>query len=379
MASEFLHHLGHRVAAGLVVVPSGTNAPFNTRTNIDVIEAGHPTPDEGSERAGRRALALAAGTPAEACLVVLLSGGASALVAAPADGVTLEEKRTVTRELLRAGADICALNTVRKHLSIVKGGRLAADCRAPVVTLAISDVVGDDPSAIASGPTVPDPTSFSDALTALRDHGVQDRIPAAVLRHLEAGTRGERAESPKPGDSRLRRSRFHLIGSARNAIEGAAGAAGSLGYSVHVHATAVVGEARDAALAHLETAARILHDLPRPACILSSGETTVTVSGTGRGGRNQEFALASAPLMRSLGEVAAIASLGTDGIDGPTDAAGAIADTTTVERARHAGLRPLSDYLDNNDAYTCFSALGDLVRTGPTGTNVGDIQVILVA
>lgn len=381
MAATILERESDRISSGLIAVPSGSVVTLGhpTTKGVDVIEAGHPVPDEGSQKAGISALEIAASTPSEGCLVVLISGGASALMAAPAEGLTLEDKQAVTRLLLQAGADIHALNTVRKHLSRVKGGLLAAACPGAVQTLAISDVVGDDPSAIASGPTVADPTSFHDALSVASQYGVRDQMPASVRRHLEAGARGERAETPKPNDPRLARSTIRLIGRARDAVAGAKAAAESLGYAVAIRTEPVVGEARDAARTQINDAARLLRGMPRPACILSSGETTVTVKGRGRGGRNQEFALACVQLIGSLGAAAVVTSIGTDGVDGPTDAAGAMADTTSLDRAGRAGLGTPASFLDHNDAFTFFVALGDLVRTGPTGTNVGDIQIVLVA
>jgi hydroxypyruvate reductase len=381
MAATILERESDRISSGLIVVPSGTVVTPGRPTpkGVDVIEAGHPVPDEGSQKAGIRALEIAASAPADGSLVVLISGGASSLLAAPAEGLTLEDKQSVTRLLLQAGADIRALNTVRKHLSRVKGGLLAAACPGAIQTLAISDVVGDDPSAIASGPTVADPTSFHDALSAVGRYGVRDQMPASVLRHLEAGARGERPETPKPNDPRLARSTFRLVGRARDAVDGAKTAAESLGYAVAIRTEPVVGEAREAARSQINDVAGLLRGMPRPACILSSGETTVTVKGSGRGGRNQEFALACVQLIGSLGAAAVVASIGTDGVDGPTDAAGAIADTASLDRAGHAGLGTPASFLDHNDAFTFFSALGDLVRTGPTGTNVGDIQIVLVA
>ncbi|MBI3262764.1 MAG: DUF4147 domain-containing protein [Acidobacteria bacterium] len=381
MAAAILESEADRISSGIIVVPSGSAGTLGrpAARGVEVIEAGHPIPDTGSQRAGVRALEIAANTPSDQCLVVLISGGASALLAAPAEGITLEDKQILTRVLLQAGADIHALNTVRKHLSCVKGGLLAAACPGQTHTLAISDVVGDTPSALASGPTVADPTSFHDALKVVVDHGVRDRMPASILRYLELGTREERPETPKPRDPRLARSAFRLVGHARDAVDGARSAATSLGYAVAIWTDAVVGEARDAARAHIDDAAGRLRDMPRPACILSSGETTVTVKGSGRGGRNQEFALACVQRMGSLGAAALVASVGTDGVDGPTDAAGAIADTSTFHRAGCAGLGTPDSFLERNDAFSFFAALGDLVRTGPTGTNVGDLQIVLVA
>jgi glycerate 2-kinase len=402
------HASGPRIRTGLVIAPSTAVAapPF------ELLTGGHPTPTVGSEHAGRRALALAASLEADDVLLVLLSGGASALMAVPAEGVSLDDKRQTTALLLRAGADIQALNTVRKHISAIKGGRLAAASRGIVRTLAISDVVGDDPSVIASGPTVADATTFGDALGVLERCGSAAAFPAPVVAHLRAGARGEIPETPGPGDARLERSTAMVIGSRRDAAVGAADAARRRGYHVIQLPDPVVGEARTAGPALLRAAVALAAGLPRPACIISTGETTVRVTGGGAGGRNQEFALAAADLLARLGkgdgsifataatgdenlrltgEIGvekgdgslyrgiALASVGTDGIDGPTNAAGAVADTSTIDRARAAGLRSPSHYLDHNDAYPYFAALGDLIVTGPTGTNVGDLQVILIS
>ena len=375
MAAAAAGVLGSQIAAGLVIAPADTSVP----APFELIVGGHPTPTAGSERAGRRALELAASCAADAHLLVLISGGASAMMAVPADGVTLEDKRQTTDRLLRAGADIHALNTVRKHLSAIKGGRLAAATPAPCTTLAISDVVGDDLSVIASGPTVPDETSFADALDVLARFGGVEAFPAAVIARLEAGARGATAETPKPGDARLERSSASVIGGRREAMAGAAAAAEARGYHVIRFDDPVIGDARSSAVSHLRVAMALAASAPRPACIVSSGETTVHVTGRGRGGRNQEFALALVGALASVGTPAVFGSAGTDGVDGPTDAAGAVADSTTAARARAAGLARASDYLDNNDAYAYFAALGDLIHTGPTGTNVGDLQVMLIA
>lgn len=347
---------------------------------VDPSNAGHPIPDAGSERGGRRALAVAESVDEHETLLVLLSGGASALMAVPAEGLSLDDKQAATRQLLRAGADIRALNTVRKHLSAIKGGWLAARTRGACHTLVISDVVGDDLSAIASGPTVGDASTFADALAVIRRFGGEDAYPPSVAARLRAGARGvaDIAETPKPGDRRLARSAATIIGSRPDAMAGAAACAAALGYRVVRIDEAVVGEARAAAAAHLHAAVAAAAGVGRPACVISSGETTVQVTGCGSGGRNQEFALAAAEPIASLSSPALLGSVGTDGIDGPTDAAGAWVDSRTLGGAAAAGLRPATFLADNN-AYAFFDALGHLIRTGPTGTNVGDLQVILLA
>jgi hydroxypyruvate reductase len=291
--------------------------------------------------------------------------------------LTLEDKRQTTAVLLRAGADIGSLNTVRKHLSAIKGGWLAAAASSDCLTLAVSDVVGDDPSLIGSGPTVADASMFEDAIVALDRFGGAEAYPARVVSYLAAGARGERPETPGPGDGRLARAETLVIGSRRDAMRGAAEEAARRGYGVLVLDSAIVGEAREAATAHVDDLEARAVATRRPLCVVSSGETTVRVTGSGRGGRNQEFALAAGCALRRLAPAAA-ASVGTDGIDGPTDAAGAIVDSDTFDRAQRAGLASPSAFLRDNDAYSFFDALDDLIRTGPTGTNVGDLQVVLL-
>lgn len=368
---------GPRVRAGLVIGPPGAGGavlPF------ELVVGGHPMPTGESERAGRRALAVAAELQPDESLLVLLSGGASALMAVPAAGLTLADKQATTRHLLRAGATIHELNTVRKHLSASKGGWLAAAAPGACRTFAISDVVGDDPSVIGSGPTVPDTSTFRDAFDVLQRYaGVAgDAYPRAVLDRMAGGLRGEVPDTPKPDDARLARSVMSVIGGRRHAMDGASAAAASRGYHVIRIDDAVVGEARASAVAHLRAALARATDAGRPACIVSSGETTVRVTGDGIGGRNQEFALACAEVLAASGAPAVLASIGTDGIDGPTDAAGALVDATTLDRARAARLDPAA-FLSRNDTYHFFEALGDLITTGPTGTNVGDLQIFLLA
>jgi hydroxypyruvate reductase len=345
---------------------------------VEAYVSGHPVPDESSVRAGTRALDQATRTSAGDLFLVLLSGGASALMAAPAPGVSLADKQEATGRLLRAGADIHALNAVRKHLSRAKGGRLAAAAAATTVCLAVSDVVGDDTAVIGSGPAVADPSTFADALGVLDRFGGRGAYPAAVAGWLARGATTGTGESPKPGDARLARARTHVIASRTEAMRGAAAEAERRGFNVVVYGPPVVGEARDAALAHVARAAEAARRAPARLCFVSAGETTVTVRGRGRGGRNQEFVLACVPALATWRRPAVVVSQGTDGIDGPTDAAGAVADGTTLARADRAGLQPPAAFLAENDAYRFFAALGDLVMTGPTGTNVGDVQVIVV-
>jgi hydroxypyruvate reductase len=277
---------------------------------------------------------------------------------------------------MEQSADIYELNTVRKHLSAIKGGQLAIAARGTVLTLAVSDVVGDDLSVIASGPTVADDSTYADALAILNARGGEGAYPRAVVERLRRGTAGDVPETPASGDVRLQRAISRVIGPQRGAITGAEVAARSLGYHVHVVREPVTGEARESAVAHVRRVAAEAGTLPRPFCVISSGETTVTVRGRGRGGRNQEFTLAMAGVLDELGDNVAAASIGTDGIDGPTDAAGAIVDSTTLQRAREAGLA-VDDFLKDNNTYAFFERLDDLIKTGPTATNVGDLQVIL--
>jgi hydroxypyruvate reductase len=338
----------------------------------------HPIPDDRSVAAALAARDIAAAGRDDDLLVLLLSGGASALMALPAHGISLRDKQRTSELLLHDGAEVHALNAVRKHLSAIKGGQLAAVAGGSVLTLAVSDVVGDDLSAIGSGPTVPDATTFGDALEILDRHGGRHRYPQAVIARLMDGVGGHALETPKPGDLRLARSTPLIIGGARTAVAGARAAAEDRGYVVHVIDAPLVGEARAAARDFLDSAAQVLRRSTGPVCVLASGETTVRVSGTGKGGRNQECALAMADGIGHLAAAAVAASVGTDGVDGPTDAAGGIVDSTTLARARAAGIGSPEGYLNDNNSYAFFDSLGDLIRTGPTDTNVGDLQIILV-
>lgn len=381
---------GKAAAAMLAAFDAVAPAPVRQRVGIgpglapalDVplewFAAGHPLPTPASVEAARRALEVARKTEAGELLLVLLSGGGSALMALPAPGISLDDKQRTSRVLMDHGADIHELNTVRKHLSAIKGGQLAAAAGGPVLTLAVSDVVGDDLSVIASGPTVADESTFAAALDVIARRGGEAAYPRSVTARLQEGARGLLPETPKAGDPRLADSRALVIGPQRGAVEGARRAAEDLGYEVYVIAEPITGEARVVGAAHVERAAALAEGRRGAACIISSGETTVTVTGGGRGGRNQEFAFAMAGALARLGLLAAAASVGTDGIDGPTDAAGAVVDPDTFVRARRAGIAAPDDYLRDNDTYAFFDRIGDLVRTGPTSTNVGDLQVVLL-
>jgi glycerate 2-kinase len=364
------------IARGVIAGPQVGHAPISDV--FESFDAGHPDPNAQSAAAGARALALAREARAVGgWLVVLLSGGASALLAAPAAGITLDDKLATARALMRAGASIGPLNCVRKHLSDIKGGQLAA-AAGRTVTLAISDVHGpieDDPAVIGSGPTIGDPTTFAEAAAIV--HDVPD-IPSNVRDRLERGARGEVPETIKPGDPRLAASSYEIIGNRRTAVAGAKAAAESLGYVTVEVVEPVQGEARIASRALVALARKLAGSAERPLCILAGGETTVTVRGQGLGGRNQEFVLSAIPAIETLGRAAVLASVGTDGIDGPTDAAGALIDSDTLVRAARLGL-DWESALDGNDAYHFFQPLGDLLRWGPTGTNVGDVQLLLLA
>ena len=362
------------IANGVIAGPRvGTN-PLDS--SFEWFNAGHPFPNAHSVAAAARALELAQQSREHGWLVVLLSGGASALLAAPAEGLTLDDKMETARVLMKAGLSIEPLNRVRKHLSRVKGGRLAV-AASRTLTLAISDVHGpvpDDPSVIGSGPTVADPSTYADALQIVAG---LDGIPARVRQYLEQGAQGSLPETVKPGDPRLVDTVYAVIGNRRAALDGARAAAESLGYDVVEIDDPIVGEARVASLAFVSRASQLAAGGDRRICLLGAGETTVTVKGNGSGGRNQEFALAAVALLETLGKPAVLASAGTDGVDGPTDAAGAVVDSGTASRACQLQL-DWESALARNDAYHFFEPLGDLLEWGPTGTNVGDVQVMLI-
>jgi glycerate 2-kinase len=362
------------------VVTTHSTEAVNT-PGVRTFAAGHPSPNADSAAAGEAALELAQASRDRGGLLVLLSGGASAMLVAPAPGITLEEKVATTTRLMHAGAPIHELNCVRKHLSRIKGGKLAAAARR-TITLALSDVhapVADDPSVIGSGPTVADDTTFADALEIVSRYGIT--LPATVRAHLERGAIGQADETIKSGDRRLDASTYTLVGNRWMAVDGAARAAESAGYRVVVFPDPAMGEAREAARRFVEAAVEVTRGATQPMCVIGSGETTVTVRGTGLGGRNQEFGLAGAaelPPLEAGDRTAVLASAGTDGIDGPTDAAGVVVDAETLSRGAAAGL-DWHAALDNNDAYHFAAATGDLIIWGPTGTNVGDLHVLLLA
>jgi glycerate 2-kinase len=373
MAAAFAAVAGDRIRDGIVI---GTHLPIALPTHLEWIPSSHPLPDARSVAAGRRAIEIAQRTDYDDTLVVLLSGGASALMAVPAGALTLEDKRTAVNALLKGGADITALNTIRKHLSAVKGGRLAAAASGPTVCLAISDVVGDDLSVIGSGPTVPDPSTYRDAWDYIERLGVEPLLTEAARNYLRAGLEGTVAETPKAGDPRFAQSLTRVIGGRFNAMSGAAETARALGYDAVVGQEPIVGDARTMGPVVLDRARTLAAGRERPVAVIFSGETTVKVVGTGKGGRNQEIALSVARTLAAESGDIAIGSVGTDGVDGPTDAAGAYSDTTTITRAEQQGL-DADAFLADNNAYAFFQQIDDLIITGPSTTNVGDLQIVL--
>ena len=355
--------------SGLVVTRYGHGLPCQ---RIEVVEASHPVPDAAGQQAARRVLALAGGLTADDLVLCLISGGASALLAIPGEGLTLADKQAVNKALLKSGANIGEMNCVRKHLSAIKGGRLAAAAHpAKVMTLVISDVPGDEPSTIGSGPTVADPTTRLDALAVMHKYGIDN---AAALRLLSSPA----SETPKPGDARLARCETRIIGTMQGALHAAAEVARREGLTPIILGD-LEGEAREVALVHAGIARQVAHHgepLPPPAVILSGGETTVTVRGQGRGGRNAEFLLALAVALDGHPGISAVAG-DTDGIDGTEDNAGAVLTSDSLARAAAKGVNAKA-MLANNDGYGFFSGLGDLIVTGPTRTNVNDFRAILV-
>jgi len=370
MARAFEAHWPGEVS-GIVVTRYGYAVPCE---RIEIVEAAHPVPDAAGMSAARRILDLVRGLTADDLVVALISGGGSALLVQPAPGLTLDDKQAVNRALLKSGATIGEMNCVRRHLSAIKGGRLAAACHpAAVVTLLMSDVPGDDPIDIASGPTVADPTTCADALDIVRRYAID--VPAPVRRVLESRA----GESVKPGDPRLARAATRMIAAPQASLEAAAAVARAAGVTPMILGDAIEGEAREvgtvmAGIAH--QVAQHGQPLPPPCVLLSGGETTVTVRGGGRGGRNVEFLLALALALDGRPDVHALAG-DTDGVDGQDEIAGAIVTPDTLARAWALGLRP-RDRLADNDGHGFFGALGDAVVTGPTLTNVNDFRAILV-
>lgn len=375
MAAERV--LGERIGHGLVAVKDARDV---ATTRVRVVEAGHPIPDQQGEAAAREMLRIARAAGPDDLVLCLVSGGGSAMTPAPVPGLGLADKQGVTRLLLESGATINELNAVRKHLSTFKGGQLArAAAPAPVIALLLSDVVGDPLDVIASGPTAPDPTTFEDALAVVDAFGLRSRLPASARHRLESGARGEAADTPKPGDPIFAGVTNLVIGNNGLVVEAAAAAARRLGFAPLVLTRSLQGEAREVARAFVSVMQEVVQSgrpVGRPGCLIAAGETTVTVRGRGRGGRCQEFCLALATAVADLPGAAVLAA-GTDGTDGPTDAAGAVVDATTHDRAR-AGRLDARSALADNDAHGFFGTLGDLVVTGPTRTNLMDLYLGLV-
>jgi glycerate 2-kinase len=375
MAGAVEEVLGDRVADGLVIVKEGHLGP--TRA-VALREAWHPIPDEAGVRATAELVGLVEGSGADDLVVVVISGGGSALMLLPAEGISLDDMQRTTDLLLRAGATINELNAVRKHLEQAKGGGLAR-LAAPsdVLTLVLSDVVGNPLDVIASGPTVPDESTFGDACAIVDRFGLWDRLPTSVAERLRVGREGRMPDTPKPGDPIFERTQTVVVASNELAAVAGVRRAEAEGLQALLLSTYVEGEAREVALVFAALARELVYadrPLPRPCCLVAGGETIVRVRGGGRGGRNQELALATAEKLAGLDDVL-LAALATDGTDGPTDAAGALVDGSTVARARALGLDPRR-FLDDNDAYNFFEPLGDLLMTGPTNTNVNDLVFV---
>ena len=377
MAAAVEEAWGDTIADGVVAVKDGYTVP--TR-RIRLLEAGHPLPDERGAAAARAIHALAGSAGAEDLVLVLVSGGGSALTPAPVPPITLGDKQAMTRLLLAAGATINQLNAIRKHASLLKGGQLArAASPARVEALLLSDVVGDPLDVIASGPTTPDVSTFAEALDILDHFNLRERAPRSIVHRLEQGARGELPETPKPGDPLFARVRNSVIGNNALVVNAAAARARELGFTPHVLTRALEGEARDVAGRFVELARAIRAGrgpVRAPACVIAGGETTVTIRGRGKGGRCQEFALTAALAMDGLNDVVTLAA-GTDGSDGPTGAAGALVDPESVARARVRGFDPEAA-LAENDSNTVLGGAGDLVITGPTNTNLLDLYMVLV-
>ncbi len=377
MAQALEKLLGARIHGGLVNVKYGHVAKLR---RVELNECGHPVPDQSGVDGARGIATLAREAQTGDLVICVISGGGSALLPSPAPPVTLEEKQSTTRLLLECGATIHEINAVRKHISAIKGGRLAELASpATVLSLLLSDVIGDNLDVIGSGPTAPDASTFTGALNILGKYRISERVPASVRERLEQGRAGVINETPKPGAPVFGRVQNLLVGSNVLAVNAAVNCARALGYRTLVLSTFIEGETRDVAGVHAAIAKEIhasRRPLAPPACIVSGGETTVTIRGDGLGGRNQEFALAAAFGIDGL-PATVILSGGTDGTDGPTDAAGAVVDGNTLSRARKAGLDAAAS-LARNDSYRFFDALGDLIRTGPTNTNVMDVRVALI-
>jgi hydroxypyruvate reductase len=377
MAAALEDILDKRISSGVIVVKYDHSVDLK---QVKIVEAGHPLPDENGQRGANSILNAVRGLGKNDLVLCLISGGGSALLPLPAHGVTLEDKQEVAKVLLSCGATIHEINTIRKHISLIKGGRLAQETYpATIITFILSDVVGDDLDVIASGPTVPDSSTFLQCLKIIDKYNIRNVVPKAVIHHFEAGVSGKIPETPKKGDIVFENTQNIIIGSNIESLMSAKQKAQSLGYNVLVLSSMIEGETRYVAHVHGAIAKEIIktgNPISTPACILSGGETTVTLTGDGVGGRNQEFALAAAMDISDSSNIV-ILSAGTDGTDGPTSAAGAFSDTLTLKRADAMGLDPYK-FLTNNDAFNFFNKLDDLFITGPTNTNVMDLRIVLV-
>jgi len=377
MAKAAENILMRRLKGGLICTKYGHSVPLH---NINTMEAGHPVPDKNSQLGAQRTLRLAGSCEAGDLLICLLSGGASAIWAAPQPPVKLEEKKQVTEALLACGADIHEINTIRKHISNIKGGRLAVAAQpAMLITLAISDVVGDQLSSIGSGPTVADPTTFKNVFDIVTKYDLTSKLPQSVSDIVWDGYKKLIKDTPKSSNAAFGKNIELVISSNKKALETAQQTARYLGYKVQILSSQLIGEAKEVGPKLVEQARKLAASQKpgdKPWMLLAGGETTVTLTGTGKGGRNQEMTLAAAIAMEGIDNIT-FASIGTDGTDGPTDAAGAIADGSTIDRGKINGL-DANNYLANNDSYNYFKTTGDLIKTGPTGTNVMDIQVLIV-
>ncbi|MBC8200084.1 MAG: glycerate kinase [Desulfobacterales bacterium] len=377
MAAEIENILGDRVTKGIINVKYGHTSKLG---RIKLIEAGHPVPDKNGRQGAEAIIDLVNNAGKNDLVLCLISGGGSALLPLPFPGLTLKDKQDTIKILLSCGAAIHEINALRKHISMIKGGRLAQAAHpASLVSLILSDVVGDNPDVIASGPTVPDSSGFDDCMKIIDKYNLRKKLPKPVVRHIKDGISGRVPETPKTGDPAFEKAQNIIIGSNIEAIMAAKQKSESFAYNTIVLSSMIEGDTTQMAHVHSAIAREIIqtgNPIPSPACILSGGETTVTIKGKGLGGRNQEFALAAAIDIAGAKNIV-ILSGGTDGTDGPTDAAGAVADTNTLSRAMAMGLNP-GYFLENNDSYHFFQKLGDLLITGPTNTNVMDIRIMLV-
>ena len=378
MAKTVEEILGDRLEEGIVVVKYDHSLPLK---KISIIEASHPIPDTNGLEGTSEILRLLSRTGEKDLVICLISGGGSALLVQPHKEVTLPDIQTTSNELLACGATIDEINAVRKHLSIIKGGHLAhASYPSTLITLILSDVIGDPLDIIASGPTVPDESTFDDACKVIRKYSLEDKIPDSVCKLLKKGQSGEARENPKQGDKVFANTQNVIIGSNKIALEAAKEKAADLGYNTIILSSMVQGESKEAAIFFSAIAKEVCHTgtpLSKPACIIAGGETTVTIKGNGKGGRNQEFALSAAMEIEGYDGIV-ILSAGTDGTDGPTDATGAIVDSNTCKDAREKFCLKSEDFLSKNDSYNFFNKTGEHIITGPTLTNVMDIMISLI-